>query len=171
MWEKVGGKECLSLSPWPSFDAAKIDERVEAGEELIHEMADDIASVKKLAGIENPSKVTLFVAELWKYQFISRLKGMLDVTNNPGEIIKEFMKDEEMKKHGKEIAKLVPSYVKNRSKLPLILLSQKDEMDILCAAQPKLADTAGTDVEITDQLDHPKAKQAMPGRPAIVVEK
>ena len=171
MWEKAGGDGFVSQSRWPQHDVSKIDERVEAGEDLVQETLADMASVKELAGIQDPSKITLYVAELWKYQFIARLKEMLDVTSNPGEIIKELMKDEEMKRHGKEVAKLVPGYVKNRSKLPLVLLSQKDEMDILQGAQVELADEAGTDIEISSDLDHPKAKQAMPGRPAIVVEK
>ena len=173
MWESIGNKDMVSLAKWPELDESKINEKVDAGEELVNGAVSDVQSVMKLTGITTPKKVTLIVAELWKYKYVAFVKSMLESTSNPGEIIQELMKDNEFRVHGKEISKTVPQFVKNRSRLPRVLLSQADEFKGLNTAIETLKKETGAEVVIVkgDDIVDPKAKQALPGKPAILLEK
>lgn len=54
LWEKLGNKNFLSLSSWPSYDEKKIDERFDKEDEIIKKVAQDIIHVKQLIGKDKP---------------------------------------------------------------------------------------------------------------------
>jgi len=167
MWEKLGNKPFVSLAKWPKFDKTKIDEKAEVSEENVAKLLSDISNVLKLANVDKPSKITLFVAEKWKYDFFSKLKKELSKTRDIGQIIKACMD----KEHGKEISKLVPSLIKNEARIPKIITSQNDEFKNLEESKDKIKDQFKCDVEIikAEDSDEDKAKQAIPSKAAIFV--
>ena len=168
MWEKLGNKEFVSVSKWPKFDKSKIDEISEAEEESISQLILDINKVLELTKIEKPQKITLFVAEKWKYDFFSRLKKSLAKTRDIGEIIKTCMD----LKHKKEISQLVPKLVKNESKIPRVIIEQSKELKNLEQNKNLIEDHFKCTVEIVkaDDSKETKAKQAILSKPAIFVE-
>ncbi len=168
--ERLGGKEFISLARWPHYDPTKINEKAEAGDTLIHDTLSDLATVIKLAG-KKPSSITLFVSPSWKYEYISYVKEYLQTIRNPGEIIKRLLKIEELHSHGQEIAKLTPKLVQDSSKLPLVVLDQKTELELLRENRELLEKAHGCPIEIVRAEDskEPKAQQAMPGKVAIMV--
>ncbi|MFW6230859.1 MAG: leucine--tRNA ligase [Nanoarchaeota archaeon] len=172
VWELRGREGFVSVAPWPNADESKIDESAEAAMNLLDAVAKDIRSVKELAEIEHPQKVTLIVSPGWKYGFVEKMKTLLQQTRNPGEIIKECMATD-LRKHGKDITKLVPKLVKDPSKLPELALSQEKEYQALHSKTEALVELSGAKVvEIVraEDFDHAKAKQAMPAKPAILIE-
>ena len=171
MWEMIGEKEMLSKSSWPEFDKTMIDEEAEAAEEMVSQTISDIASVLKLTNKESAKKVTLFVADTWKYNFMSTLKTILEETRNPGEILGKIMATD-LKKQGQQISKMVPKYVKDPSKIPATVLTLEKEYAALVEAKEAIESEFKCEVNIVKELEskEAKARQSMPSKPAILVE-
>jgi len=167
MWEKLGNKAFVSLAKWPDYDKSKIDEKAEASEESISKLLADIQNVLKLAKVEKPNKITLSVAEKWKYDFFSKLKKVLIKTRNIGEIIKACID----KEHKKEISKLVPNLIKNEARIPKVIIEQSKEFKNLEENKSLIEKQFNCEIEIVkaDDSDEDKAKQAVPSKPAIFV--
>lgn len=162
MWERLGHTDLIAHATWPVLDESKIDEKADAVEELKDQVMSDIARLKELTGIE-PAKVTVVLADEWKYVFVAKLKEQLVSTYNPGEIMKAMMEEPTLKSHGKQISKLVPQLLKNQSRIPKVLLEREIERVALSSLE-------GIAVVESDAIDGPKADQGMPGKPAIVLE-
>jgi leucyl-tRNA synthetase len=170
LWEKINGKGFASLQNWPSYDESKIDKEADALEEVLERTKKDIHSVIELAKVDKPEKIRIFVAEAWKYDFIRELKGKMEKTRNVGEIIKSFAKSD-LSIYIKEISKIVPKFVKDETKLPKVVADRKKETEALKSSLENFKDEFNCEVEIIDgKSDEEKAKQAMPGKVAIIIE-
>jgi len=167
IWEKIGQKGFISQAQWPSYDATKIDEKAEAVQELVATTTSDIRSVLELTKMQ-PKTITLFVAEPWKYEFFSKVKEQLAKTYNVSEIIKSVMD----KEHSKEIAQLIPKIVKEPSKVPNVVLCQEKEYETLEHEQEKFSAEFQCSILVVKAQDskEQKAKQALPGKPAILLQ-
>jgi len=172
LWEKIGNKPFISLAGWPKYDESKIDLKAEAEEEIVDSLVLDIKNVLGLLKTEKPDKITLIVSEVWKYNLMAKIKEQLEKTRNTGEILKALMSDESLKKHGQDISKLVPRLVKDTSKIPKVVLDQETEFDNLDRAKDILRDEFNTEIIIVkaEESKEPKAKQALPSKPAIIIE-
>jgi len=170
LWEKLGNKPFISTSAWPSYDESKIDEALEAADTLVKDVQDDISLVLQLVK-KQPKSITLFIADSWKYDFVKKLKSLLEKTHDVKEIIKELMQTP-LRSHGKEITKQVPAFVKDPSKLPLFLLTQKQEQEAIETAKDQIKQKFSADIHIVkaETSKEAKAKQAMPGKPAILFQ-
>jgi leucyl-tRNA synthetase len=167
-WEAIGKKPFIANAEWPGFDADKINEEADIGEALIEQLLNDINSVLKLAKIEKPKTLKLFVASEWKYQLLAKLKKVMEKTRDFREIMSKVMSGE-LKKHGEEIAKLLPRHIKAGS-VPETLERAK-ESRILKDALDFLKAEYKCDVKIdSEKSEETKSGQAMPGKPAIVAE-
>jgi leucyl-tRNA synthetase len=170
LWETLGHKEFISLSSWPTADESLIDEKMDATDELLSTMISDINAVKKLAGLDKINKITLIVSAEWKYELFKMVKGELEKTRNPSEILKAIMMTD-LKKHGQDITRIVPAVIKDPSKIPDVLLGQKVEMDALILEKEKLSTELKAEIEIVaaEKSAEAKAKNASPGKPAILL--
>ncbi len=170
MWSMIGGKEYCSNASWPEFEKKKINVSFEKGEELISTIMSDVQQVLKLAKIDKPSKITLIVSLKWKYEFMILLKKVLSETRDFKEIISKVMQGE-LKKYGKDITKLIPKFIKSGS-VPDVM-TPKFEHKIIEASRDFLSkEYNGCEivVEMAEESKEGKAKNAMPGKPAILVE-
>ena len=97
---------------------------------------------------------------------------MLEQTHNGGEIIKKLMSDEKFKKHGKDITKIVPAIIKDGSRMPKVILDQESEFNAVDSAKESLEKefSCSINVVLSEDSDHSKAKNASPGKVAILVE-
>ncbi|RMF07317.1 hypothetical protein D6764_00100, partial [Candidatus Woesearchaeota archaeon] len=172
IWEKLGHSSFISLARWPEAEEALIDEKVEAAERLIQQTRSDIATVKDLLNLEKISKISIIIADEWKHVFAEKFKEISSDTRNGSEIIKQLMAEDTLRKHGREVASLVPKLLKDPSKVPLQVVGTKTEKEVLEEARPDLEKEFSCVVEIISEGDssHQKARQAMPGKPAIVIE-
>lgn len=162
--EKLGNKEFISLEKWPVFEEKLINEQYEIIEELESQIKSDIFKVMELAKISKPKKITLIQAPKWKYEFFDLLNKQLNKTRNVKEIIPVIMQTE-LKKHSKDIMKLIPKFVS--SGLPNYL-SQKDEE----LALKEIIAKSEFNIELIKAEDSKEAKaiQAMPSKPAMIME-
>jgi len=165
----MGKKEFASISKWPIFDEEKIDLKLHYLDELIASTVKDVKSVLELAKIENPKAIEIIISEEWKYEFYNHVKTLVSSgMRNIGELSKSIM-NSELKKHGQEIMKMLPKII---DKFPEQILSQEQEKDAFLAVRIDLSAKFNCDVLIVaaEHSKEAKAKQANPGKPAIVVK-
>lgn len=172
LWEKLGNKVFVSTEKWPTANEKLIDLKAEAAEDAVHTTMGDISGILKITNIVKPQKIILIVADDWKYVFTAAIRGLLEKTRNTGEIIKSLMQNANLKKYGQDISKLVPKFVSDPSKLPAFDLDQKTELTALNESQKLIEAEFKCAVEIlsAEKSKEQKAKQAMPGKPAILVK-
>ena len=171
VWSRIGKKGFISVSDWPKYDEGKIDKKMMYMEEVIENTRKDIYAILKLSKIEKPKKIRLFVSEKWKYDFMENMKKELEKTKEIGHIIKNLMRTE-LKKHGAEISKLVPQLVKSSSRIPEFVLGQNTELKLMREAAELYREEIKCDFDVlaAENSKEPKAKQALPGKAAILVE-
>src|SRR3989338_143480 len=126
LWHMAKHEGFASLQKWPIYDENKIDNRVEAIAMLVENTRKDIIEVLKLTKIEKPKKITLFVSDKWKYDFMEQLRIQIKRTRNSGEIIKALMATD-LKIYSHEISKLVLKLLNDETKIPKLVLSQEVE--------------------------------------------
>ena len=168
IWHALGKQDFASVSEWPKFDDKLIDEEAEMIAQITDTARKDIIEIMKLAKIKKPSKITLFVAEKWKYEFMKIIKAILSETRNTGEIIKKIMATS-LKSHGAEISKMVPRILNDTNKIPQFDLKQSAELNALKDSSKVYENEFNCNVEVVaaENSKEPKAKQALPGKAAI----
>ena len=171
IWHLAKGEGFASLQKWPGYDENKIDKKAEAIASLAENTRKDILEIMRLANIEKPKKITLFVPEKWKYDFMAKLTEELVKTRNQGEIMKAIMSSD-LRIYGQEISKLVPKLLNDPAKIPQAALSQDIELNSLNDASKNYGEEFGCKAEviIAENSKEPKARQALPGKAAILVE-
>jgi len=168
-FELIGGRGFSSTTKWPSVDEEKIDLKLHYLESLVDNTTKDIRSVLELAKIENPSEIEIIISENWKYEFYIRVKELIaSGVRNINELSKHIM-NSDLKKHGQDIMKALPKLV---DKLPEQILSQDAEKEAFIACRIDLSSQFKCDVKIVvaENSKEGKAKQAVPGKVAIVVK-
>jgi leucyl-tRNA synthetase len=160
LWEKIGNKKFVLTAKWPKFDSSKINPEIDAEQELISDTIRDVNRIIKLVKIK-PKKAIISVAHEWKYNLIKNLKNELEKTREVSELIKRLM----IKEFAKEISKIIPSLVKNPSKIPKVVLSQEKEFRVLEKNKKILENELKIEIEITKDNE-----KAMPSKPAIKIE-
>lgn len=167
-WNSLQKPGFIVNEEWPTHDNNKINPAIEQTEDLMIHVIDDIGQVLKLAKVEKPSHITLFVAEDWKAMLFRNVKELLGLTRDMKEILGAVMPD--FKQHNP--AKLVQKLVADPSKLPAHIVHQEVEYQNLFDASEFLQQEFGCPVEIVKEQDgkESKAQQAMPGKPAIIVK-
>jgi len=170
LWERRSHTMFVSIAPWPTHDERKIDAKAEAAYELIEHVKMDIRTVLELAKIAEPARITLFMPEQWKYDFVTTMKKLLATTSDPKQIIAAVMASP-LKQHGQEVTRLIPTILKDRSKLPATLFRKEEEAGFYEKFADDLAEEFGCTVAVehAEHAKEPKAKQAMPGKPAILI--
>ncbi len=170
LWEKLGKKPFACTQKWPKHDERKIDAELEYQHVLYENLKADINDVLKLTKILKPMAIKLFIADQWKHAFFKEVKTQFEKTRNPGDIIKHLMQTD-LRKHGDAISKLVPKLIAEPSKVPPVILGQKKELAAFQAMKDELAKTYSCSVEIVREQDsqEPKARNALPGKPALVI--
>jgi len=171
MWQFLGKKGFASIQKWPDYDESKIDLVSEAVEELISETSADIIKVIDLTKKSDLKKIILFIAEEWKFSFFEKMKAQLEKTHDTKQILSSIMSSD-LKVYGQEISKLVPKLLNDPAKIPRQLLSQDHELSAFQneAGFFKINFKAEFIVLKAEDSKDQKARQSMPGKPAILIE-
>ena len=75
----------------------------------------------------------------------------------------------DLKTYGKEVSKIVPMLVKDTSKIPGVVLTQAKELEALNETD-QFSEFGEIVITKAEDSKEQKAKQAMPGKPAILLE-
>ncbi|AEC51668.1 putative protein leucyl-tRNA synthetase [Pyrococcus sp. NA2] len=163
LWEKLGGEGFVSLAEWPEPVPEWWDETVEAEEEFIKALIEDIREIIEVAKIEKAERAYIYTAPEWKWRVVEVVAEKRDFKS----AMSELMKDQEMRKHGKEVSKLIQRLIKERA----FEVKRIDEEKTLREAKDFMEKELGLEIIINPEEDKGgKKKQAMPLKPAVFVE-
>ncbi len=153
----------VSLAKFSKINSKLIDESIESAEGVVINTVKDVSDVLKLVKFK-PKKVSLFVADEWKFKLFKVIKsvGKLDFKL----LINESLKNPVIKAHGKEVIKIIQSVVKNPSRIPKSLVNRDIEYSALNEAIKFFEREFGIEFDIV-KAGNPKA---LPGKPGIIVE-
>jgi leucyl-tRNA synthetase len=171
MWEKIGNKGFISSADWPKYDEDLIDEKIDYLDRALENLRQDIKDVLKLINNPTPDEIKIIVSQDWKYEFAREFKNQFEKTKDFKEISQVILGGK-LKSHGQEIMKMIPSLLKDQSKLPEIIVSTDEEKENLELNKKKLEEEFRCKViiEKADESSEQKAKNAWPGKPALVVK-
>ena len=166
IWHNIGNKTFVSLEKWPKFNPKKINEKFDAIDEMLRKTTADVHSVLKLIKI-TPSKITIIFSDKWKYSFLKKLKAELKKTRDMKILISSLIDNE----HKEDIPKMIQSAIKNPLLLPDLILDQETEFQAIYEIKDSLNKEFGLAIEIekAENSRHDKARNAMPGKPAIFI--
>ncbi|MBI1935255.1 leucine--tRNA ligase, partial [Candidatus Woesearchaeota archaeon] len=171
IWHMIKAEGFASLQRWPAYDERKIDRRAEAVAALAANTRKDIIEILRLSKIEKPQKIRMFVADKWKYELMEILNREMKATRNAGELIKKAVSGD-LKLHGQEIFKLIPKLLSDEARIPQVILNQ--EIEFLCLSDSldgyKKEFGCSIEVVLAEKSKENKARQAMPSKPAILIE-
>lgn len=163
LWEKLDGEGFVSLARWPEPVEEWRNEIIELEEDYIRELIDDIKEIIKVAKLEDAKKAYIYTAEEWKWRVAQVVAEKRDFKAS----MSELMKDPEMRKHGKEISKLIQRLIKERA----FEVKRIDEEKALKQAKDFIESEVGLKIIINPEEDRGgKKRAAMPMKPAVFVE-
>jgi leucyl-tRNA synthetase len=172
LWKQLAGEGLVSFAPWPVVEKKLINPRIELAEELLARTVEDIESIIKLIQM-TPKSITISLAPAWKYEiFLTIAKA-----DDRNTVIREIMKDEAMRKRGKEATDAAKQCTTLIHRLPPQVIEplkreRINEMAVFEDAKKFLEKEFEVPVHITDSesSEHAKAATALPFKPAIIIE-
>jgi len=182
IWEKMGGKGFVSLTPWPKPDEAKVDVSAEESEALVKSTLEDTLNILRATGIK-PKKICYYTAASWKWKtYLKALEKAVSKRVIQSELMKELIIDVEMKKIAKHVAKFAGQIIDeinqmpNEEKLRQLKVKVIDEHNVLREAKSFFRRELDAEIHVYQEEDSnrydPKnrAQLARPYRPAIYLE-
>jgi leucyl-tRNA synthetase len=177
VWERLGGPGFASHAAYPKADPAATDAGAEAAEAYVEGVLGDARAILKIVK-RRPEAVRMYVAPAWKVRAYAL--GVAMAADGPVEM-KAFMAKAqevpELRERMVDLANLAKKLVESlRAHTPEELRSRLaiDEAAVLGEASAFLGRALGAPVSVevaTREIEdlQPKARQAAPWRPAIVV--
>ena len=163
LWSAYGGEGFVSTAKWPEADENLISLEIEKSEELVQNLIKDINQIKKMVG-DKAEKVHIYLAPEWKWDLykIADEVGKPDIGQIMGRAIGANIYDDK-----KEIATVAKKIGREMTKTKYV--GKIDEAQIIDDAIDEISSEI---VVHTDDSYDPqnKAKNAMPYKPAILIE-
>lgn len=183
MWELLGNSEFVSSAAWPRPNPMLIDVIAEEGEELVRSLLEDTLNIIRVTKIK-PARVVYYTAAGWKLSVYLAAMRMAETGSlNVGQLMKQLMEDEELKKHAKEVSSFAKKTVEDILTVPpeirsrrLAIATALGEQGLLEEAKDFFKRELGAEVSVYSEEDpnryDPKERASLskPYRPAIYVE-
>ncbi|MBI4020228.1 MAG: leucine--tRNA ligase [Candidatus Aenigmarchaeota archaeon] len=164
LWEMQGNSGLASLAAWPEADPKAISEEAEMAEGLVGKTVGDVNEIIKIVG-KKPREIKVYCSPAWKYRAYEIARKMDDRSG----LIKELMKNEEIRKQGNNAVK----YAESLRKLGALkgILPERDEFDALKGAEKFFSKEFGCGVSVirAGESGSEKALRAEPGKPGIEI--
>jgi leucyl-tRNA synthetase len=171
LWEALGEKGPVAFAHWPEPDGARVRKDAELAEELLARTVEDIESITRILPV-TPKEIQILTAPEWKRSVFMTVAGAPDKRD----VVREIMKDPGMRKRGKEAAEAVKQITALVHRLPPdhvegLLCHPVDEKAVFDGAADFLGREFHVAVKVlpADGSGHPKARLALPYKPAIVI--
>jgi len=169
LWHKLGNESFISTESWPVPDESLIDEKIETSVDIVLQTISDIKEILSLIKDQKPSTAYVYIAPEWKYQVFRKIVES-DVPLTVKSLMPFLMKDENLRKRAKGVQQIVQRIAK-AGKLWKFADPQV-EFEIFQEFAEYIARETGLEkviIEEAEEAKHPKADQALPGRPAILL--
>jgi len=156
---------------WPEPDPALASPRVEAEEDLVRDLLADVREVVEVTGTE-PETIRVFVAPGWTREVFD---AVVEAGPDHGAVMGRLMEDEAMQARGQAVNDLVgtlSTFVRERPEGRVSVLQDVDEAAVYTDAADVIAAEFDAEVEVVpaEDADAEKAADAVPFRPAILLE-
>ena len=163
-WHMLGEKK--TISEFPKHDEKKIDAKAEKGEELIRQTLEDAVNISTLLG-KKPEKVYIYVAGEWK----RKLYNIIRTEKAFDKVMKASSQDAELRARMQDVQRITKQLIKNAFSLQEIE-TENWELKTLKDAEQFLGRELGCTVNVASDSNakHERAKNAIPNKPAIVLE-
>jgi leucyl-tRNA synthetase len=171
IWEIMGKEGYISLASWPSFDDNVLTAENEFKMKIMDNTMESINNIKLIIKKEKLEKISIIVADEWKFRLISKLMTLLEKTRDQKEIMKKITQISEFKQKGKVISQIVGNILKNTGKYSDSPLDLNDTYQFFEEIKPIFEKRYNCAVEVLLEKDskEEKSSQAMPGRPALII--
>ncbi|HEY7696151.1 MAG TPA: leucine--tRNA ligase [Nitrososphaeraceae archaeon] len=186
IWEIMGNASYISSAQWPESDESKITLVSEDNERLIQNIILDIQKITKVTKIV-PKKISIYTASSIKFTLYKKILGRIQrqTTPNFGQIMKEFVNDDQVRdlvKRNPELVKKIIDDILSESvdvRVRRMKIDSFDEKVPLGDGKSLLVSDAGNnELEVNiyseDDIDKydpkQKSKFARPYKPAIYIE-
>jgi leucyl-tRNA synthetase len=166
VWSILGKRGFVSLSLWPT--EGKINNNIEKREIFVKNVMNDVLEIQKLASIQKPKIISIFIAEKWKFDIFYEIsKNRSSDINN---IIKKIMQGPS-KKYGKATLNFIYSTYKKIHELE-DPLKRDAQMKILSEAAAFYKNELGCNIKVLDaeKSEDKKARLSTPQKPGIHIE-
>ncbi|MCS7114816.1 MAG: leucine--tRNA ligase [Nitrososphaerota archaeon] len=182
LWDIIGGKSFVSLSPWPKPDETKVDVKAEEMEAFIGSLLEDTLNIVKATGI-TPKKVFYYTAASWKWQvYTNALELAKSEKLVQSSLIRKLFEDQNLRAKAKETAEFAAKIVEEINRTPvekrqrLLNIRAEDEEQTLRDAGNFIKREINAEIHFYDEEDperydpQNRARLAKPLRPAIYIE-
>ena len=170
IWEKIGKTRLIQYEEWPKADTTKINEEVEKAEKIVQKVLEDIQELLRVIKAEASQEIIIALPARWKYEFLGKVNENLKNLGKVQQAVREALRQLPSEKQ-REAGRLVELIIKNSEILDLLVSPQVEEK-ALRDAQPFLEQATGRKVTVVYEEEAEsaqKAKQSLPGRPAIIL--
>ncbi len=161
IWELFGYNNYISNEQFPIVNKEYINEKYELGEEFIKNTIEDIRNIIKIANI-TPKNIYLYTSENWKYDVLKIIIENKEVPQN--KLMPIVMKNQELRKYGKEVSKLINELIKNNIK------SNINDLEVLKDAKHFIEKEFNCNVIINGEDKGNKKRFAIPQKVAIYID-
>ena len=170
--ENIGEGEFVSIRKWPLCDEKILSGENEVKWKILENLIQDIKGILQIISNPEPDRIKLIISAPWKYRFVRIFKEEFGKTREYGTIMKALMTSPELRPRGKEVNRMLGNFLKKPSMAPDIVLSNEDESNFFRDVKEILCRKFKAEITICDEESsgEKKAGQALPGKPAIVVE-
>ncbi|HEY7778176.1 MAG TPA: leucine--tRNA ligase [Nitrososphaeraceae archaeon] len=186
VWELIGNDSYISKAQWPEIDQAKISIKSEDNEKLIQNIIFDIQKITKVTKMV-PKKISIYTASSIKCVLYRKILDRIQrqVTPNFGQIMKEFINDNEVKDLVKRNPDLVRKIIDDILSESENVRERRMKMDSFDEKMPLddgksllISELGNNQLEVhiyseddNDKYDpKQKSKFARPYKPAIYIE-
>ncbi|MFB6470045.1 MAG: leucine--tRNA ligase [Vulcanisaeta sp. AZ3] len=172
-WHRVGNASFVSLEPWPEYDEGLINDELDIALDIIERTIDDIQEILKVTKI-TPKTIHIYVGPPNDYyEIINEAAKMVSEGKTMGEIIRAIIAKPEYRRIADKVANLISRYIDGT--IPRKVVRRDMELMTFKELTAYIKYRVGVDIVIQDALNPTydpsnRAKNALPGRPAIYVE-
>ncbi len=172
MWESLDKEAFISKESWPDHNEEYISEEIELQWLCYDNVVEDIQNIKNLIKLEDLKKITIIIADEWKNDFVRHALGEIKDGKKFGDIMGSSMQNKEWRKHGKEVKSHLQKLTKNPGKLAPPFESQEEEYEFFKENLKMLKREFNADINLVKEKNakNKKKSQALPGKPAIILE-
>lgn len=168
LWALHKGKGLVSLSTLKF--KPKPNKELEERASYLFGVLEDVRRIQEIARIQAPKKVTLFTSPKWKWRAWNEMVKVCGRQPDLGTAMRAVMGLKEVKGREAEASTLVKYSVKRL--VPTVYLTELNELKTLNDARTFFEGNLQCPIEIVqaEKSTHAKASNALPLKPAILVE-